>query len=340
MVLWSALLCVASVNAADTLPTPMDAAGDRAARTLLVLGDSISAGYGIQRDQGWVNQLRQRLEQRAGDWRVVNASVSGETTGGGLARLPDALAEHRPGVVIIELGGNDGLRGYPVSRIRDNLERMVALSQGAGSRVLLVGMQIPPNYGPRYTRDFAAMYPAVAEARGVALVPFLLQAVALEPSLMQDDGIHPTAAAQPRLLETVWPHLEPLLETPPQAPPEQTSKEQTVSMIQSAIETKLAERFQPAHLEVVNESGNHNVPAGSESHFKVVLVAAEFGGKRPLARHRLVNETLREELSGPVHALAIHTYTEDEWRQRFGAAPLSPPCLGGAGGARDGGRTA
>lgn len=175
-----------------------------------MLGDSISAAYGIQREQGWVSRLEARLSDA--DWRVVNASVSGETTGGGLARLPDALDTHDPEVVIIELGGNDGLRGYPIPRIRDNLSRMVDLAQGPGRRVLLVGMQIPPNYGPRYTRAFARMFQEVADDHEIPLVPFLLDGVALLPELMQDDGIHPTAEAQDALLDTVWPYLAPLLE--------------------------------------------------------------------------------------------------------------------------------
>ncbi|MEZ5557242.1 MAG: arylesterase [Pseudomonadales bacterium] len=179
--------------------------------TILVLGDSISAGYGIQRDQGWVAHLEQRLQTLDPPWRVVNASVSGETTGGGLARLPGALAEHEPEVLIIELGGNDALRGYPIATIRDNLAAMVALGRDGGRAVLLVGMQIPPNYGPRYTRAFADVFSEVAARYQVPLVPFLLQDVALTPELMQDDGIHPTALAQPLLLDTLWPYLEPLL---------------------------------------------------------------------------------------------------------------------------------
>jgi acyl-CoA thioesterase-1 len=181
-------------------------------RTLLVLGDSISAAYGIQREQGWVRQLEERLASVDPSWRVVNASVSGETTGGGLARLPAALAAHDPAVVVIELGGNDGLRGYPLGKIRENLAGMVQLARSAGGEVLLVGMQIPPNYGPRYTRGFAGLFEEVARQHDVALVPFLLEQVALTPAMMQSDGIHPTADAQPLLLETLWPHLEPLLE--------------------------------------------------------------------------------------------------------------------------------
>ncbi len=193
-------------------PGPAAAGSAAAEATILVFGDSISAGYGIQREESWVSRLEGRLAAENAPWRVVNASVSGETTDGGLARLPAALDEHDPEVVILELGGNDGLRGYPTGSIRDNLSRMVELAREAGSRVLLVGMEIPPNYGPRYTRAFASVYRQVAESQGVALVPFLLEGVALSPELMQADGVHPTAGAQGRLLETVWPHLEPLLE--------------------------------------------------------------------------------------------------------------------------------
>lgn len=209
-----ALVCLtggATLPLASADATSSDPVGDAAGATVLVLGDSISAAYGIQREQGWVSRLRERLAAGS-DWQVINASISGETTGGGLARLPDALAEHDPAVVIIELGGNDGLRGYPVARIRDNLNRMVELVQDAGAVPLLVGMQIPPNYGPRYTRAFAAVFREVAEQQDVALVPFILERVALIPELMQSDGIHPTAEAQDALLDTVWPHLVPLLE--------------------------------------------------------------------------------------------------------------------------------
>lgn len=181
------------------------------APTILVLGDSISAAYGIQREQGWVAQLQQRVAEFDPGWQVVNASTSGETTAGGLARLPLALESHAPDVVIIELGGNDGLRGYPIDRIRDNLDRLVGLATHHGSEVLLVGMEIPPNYGPRYTRAFREVFRDVADTHQVPLVPFLLEQVALLPELMQDDGIHPTAAAQRPMLDTLWPHLLPLL---------------------------------------------------------------------------------------------------------------------------------
>ncbi|MDH3641792.1 MAG: arylesterase [Gammaproteobacteria bacterium] len=185
------------------------------ARTkILVMGDSISAAYGIQRDAGWVALLEERLGELEQPWQVINASISGETTGGGLARLPNVLEIHDPAVVIIELGGNDGLRGYPVPKIRDNLDQLVALAAAGDRDVLLLGIQIPPNYGPRYTSAFAAMYHEIADRYGVALVPFLLEKVALTPTLMQNDGIHPTAEAQPQLLDTVWPALTGLLAAP------------------------------------------------------------------------------------------------------------------------------
>ncbi len=177
------------------------------------MGDSISAGYGIQRDQGWVALLSRSLDQAEYPHVVVNGSISGETTGGGLARLPQALDTHAPEVVVIELGGNDGLRGYPTDLVRSNLKQMVELSLARDAKVLLVGMQIPPNYGPRYTEAFFDMYEAVADETGVALVPFFLEKVALTPGLMQSDGIHPTAEAQPLLLETLWDYLVPLLES-------------------------------------------------------------------------------------------------------------------------------
>ncbi|MFU8815274.1 MAG: arylesterase [Pseudomonadales bacterium] len=194
-----------------TVPLALASAGP----TILVLGDSISAGYGIQREQTWVSLLEARLASDPEPWRVVNASISGETTGGGLARLPGALEAHDPDVVIIELGGNDALRGYPIENIRANLSSMVDLALDAGGQVLLVGMQIPPNYGPRYTRAFAEVFHEVAREHRVPLVPFLLEQVALLPELMQADGIHPKAIAQELLLDTVWPHLAPLLERPP-----------------------------------------------------------------------------------------------------------------------------
>nr|WP_123400940.1 arylesterase [Inmirania thermothiophila] len=187
------------------------AAGAGGRPVLLVLGDSLSAGYGLAPGQGWVDLLGRRLAERGYPHRVVNASVSGETSGGGLERLPALLARHRPAVVVVELGGNDGLRGLGLERTRANLAAVVRRARAAGARVLLVGMRLPPNYGPLYTRRFAALYREIARDEGVPLVPFLLEGVALAPGMMQADGIHPTAAAQPRLLDNVWPHLEPLL---------------------------------------------------------------------------------------------------------------------------------
>jgi acyl-CoA thioesterase-1 len=180
-------------------------------RTVLVLGDSLSAGYGLKPAQGWVALLEKRLQAQGYEYRVVNASISGETSEGGLQRLPRALEMHKPEIVIVELGANDGLRGLPLALTRDNISRIVATAGQAGARVLLVGMRLPPNYGPRYTNDFMAMYREIATASHVALVPFLLQSVALKPALMQADGLHPTAQAQPALLDTVWPVLLPLL---------------------------------------------------------------------------------------------------------------------------------
>ena len=180
------------------------------AKTLLVIGDSLSAGYGIDLEQGWVNLMRQRLQQR-GEFTVVNASIGGETTGGGLARLPNLLATFKPDIVIVELGGNDGLRGHPIGRIRQNLIAMTDLSREAGAQTLILGIQIPPNYGARYTDQFSALIPAVAADLQVPLVPFFLEGVVLTDGGMQADGIHPSASAQPRMLNNVWPHLEPLL---------------------------------------------------------------------------------------------------------------------------------
>ena len=190
--------------AARAVPVPADP-------TLLVVGDSLSAGYGLETGAGWVDLLRRRLQQLRTRWQVINASISGDTTAGGLARLPALLSRDRPQVVVIELGGNDALRGLQLTDTRANLEQMVALCKRAGARVLLVGMQIPPNYGAAYTERFAAIFPEVARTQHVALVPFLLAGVVAHPDWFQSDNIHPTARAQPVMLETVWPRLAPLL---------------------------------------------------------------------------------------------------------------------------------
>lgn len=182
--------------------------------TILVLGDSMSAEYGLARGTGWVALLAQRLAQQKIAAEVVNASISGDTTAGGRARLPALLAQHRPGIVVIELGGNDALRGLPLQSTEDNLTAMAQAARQAGARVLLVGMQVPPNYGADYTRRFAALFQTVAQAQKAALVPFLLQGVADGPEpakLFQADRIHPTAQAQPTMLDNVWPALKKLL---------------------------------------------------------------------------------------------------------------------------------
>jgi len=180
---------------------------------ILVFGDSISAGYGLPRvEQGWAALLQAKLQEEGYGYQVVNASVSGETTAGGLARLPRALNVHHPAIVILELGGNDGLRALPVAQMRDNLSRMAGLAATAGAKVLLLGMRIPPNYGPEYTAEFARVYADLARDQKLPVVPFLLNGIALSPDLMQADGIHPNQAGQPKLLDAVWPALKPLLQ--------------------------------------------------------------------------------------------------------------------------------
>jgi acyl-CoA thioesterase-1 len=181
------------------------------AGTVLVVGDSISAALGLDTRQGWVSLLQNRLQEGGFAHQVVNASISGDTSSGGLARLPALLSQHRPQLVIIELGGNDGLRGQPPAQLQQNLARMVDASTAAGAKVLLLGMRLPPNYGQRYTQAFAQVFSDVAADKQVPLVPFLLEGVGGVPGMMQADGIHPAVAAQPRLLENVWPTLEPLL---------------------------------------------------------------------------------------------------------------------------------
>ncbi|MGB5734765.1 MAG: arylesterase [Thiohalocapsa sp.] len=180
---------------------------------MLVLGDSLSAGYGIPLAQGWVSLLQARIEAADFPHRVVNASISGDTTAGGLARLLPLLEEYRPAVVVIELGANDGLRGFSPDRIEAALGELITLAQGAGSRVLVVGVRLPPNYGAAYSERFQRIFADVAGRFSVASVPRLLDGVAEEPALMQPDGLHPLAAAQPLLLDNVWPTLMPLIES-------------------------------------------------------------------------------------------------------------------------------
>ncbi len=193
----------------------LPAAARAEALNLLVVGDSLSAGYGIATEQGWVNLLQLRLDQRGPNYRVVNASITGDTTRGGLARLPRALQVHKPHIVIIELGGNDGLRGLHYDEMRANLQQMVELSREAGARVLLLGMRMPPNYGPEFTRRYHQVFHQVAAEEQVTLVPFFMERVAEDKSLMQADGVHPNAEAQPVLLDNVWSALEPMLDQTP-----------------------------------------------------------------------------------------------------------------------------
>ena len=185
---------------------------DEDAPVILVLGDSLSAGYGIDVNAGWVALLQQRLD---GNYphRVINASVSGETAGGGLARLPALLQQHQPALVIVELGGNDGLRGHPINIMQQQLKEIIEKAQAAKAKVLLLGMQIPPNYGQRYTQRFHQAYAQLAEEYELPYVPFFLEGVAVNAELMQRDGIHPTAQAQPQMLDNVWLTLEPLIKS-------------------------------------------------------------------------------------------------------------------------------
>ncbi|MDO9624562.1 MAG: arylesterase [Pseudomonas sp.] len=181
------------------------------ADTVLVVGDSISAAFGIDTRQGWVALLEKRLVDQGYEHRVVNASISGDTAAGGAARLPGLLVEHQPNLVVLELGGNDGLRGQAPAQLQQNLASMIEQAHGAGARVLLLGMRLPPNYGVRYTTAFAQVFASLAEEKQVAFVPFFLEGVGGVPDMMQRDGIHPTAAAQSLLLENLWPTLQSLL---------------------------------------------------------------------------------------------------------------------------------
>ncbi|MEO8296624.1 MAG: arylesterase [Burkholderiales bacterium] len=210
---WNRRHCIALLLAAAG--SGACAAAPVARRELLVLGDSLSAEYGLKRGTGWVALLQARLAERKVAANLVNASISGETTSGGRSRLGALLAQHRPTHVVIELGGNDALRGLPLSMTQANLLAMVQMARQAGCKVLLIGMQVPPNYGPQYARDFAALFPAVAKREQVALVAFLLAGLADEADPLrwfQADRIHPVEAAQPRMLDTVWPVLSPWLQ--------------------------------------------------------------------------------------------------------------------------------
>lgn len=208
---------MATIAAPAPATTGRDGAASRpqaaaaAARTLLVLGDSLSAEYGLARGAGWVALLEQRLAERHPGWTVVNASISGETTSGGATRIAGLLDRHRPAAVVVELGGNDALRGLDLNATRGNLDRIVGASREAGAKVLLLGMQVPPNYGKAYTDAFAQVFRDVAKVHQAPLVPFFLDGVAEDMSLFQPDRIHPNAQAQPRMLENVWPALRKLI---------------------------------------------------------------------------------------------------------------------------------
>lgn len=197
------------VVAADALTSAADSL--IAAPRVLVLGDSISAAYGMSLEQGWVALLQRQLEERWPDSQVVNASISGDTSAGGLRRLPALLAEHAPDIVVIELGGNDGLRGYPTGKLKSNLTTMATLARDTGADVVILPMEIPPNYGPRYTRSFRQSFPSAAEETQSVLGPFVLEGIATESELMQQDGIHPTVTAQPLITKLVQPVIERLL---------------------------------------------------------------------------------------------------------------------------------
>jgi len=181
------------------------------AATILVYGDSLSAGYGVTRNSDWAHLLQLRLREKKTDYTVVNASISGETTLGGANRINDALRTHRPAITIVALGANDGLRGSDLKGMRSNLERIIDAARGARSQVILVGMQIPPNYGPQYTEKFSATFRDVAKAKRVSLVPFLLEGFADKRELFQPDNLHPTAEAQALMLETIWKTLAPII---------------------------------------------------------------------------------------------------------------------------------
>ena len=199
------------------LGTPLHAQSHASEHTILVLGDSLSAAYGIPRERGWVALLQEKLlqeklaQQKLPNFNVINAGISGDTTDGGLARLPALLQKYKPDIVIVELGANDGLRGFQIDRTRDNFTQMISLCHSSNAKVLLVGMKIPPNYGQRYTSDFYETYTLSARKFNVPLVPFLLDGVATNPELMQQDGLHPRAEAQPKILNNVWKYLRPML---------------------------------------------------------------------------------------------------------------------------------
>jgi acyl-CoA thioesterase-1 len=197
------MFLVAGVAPTDAIGAPQ--------KSILVYGDSLSAAYGIAQARGWVALLGERLKRERPDYSVVNASISGETTAGGRARLQGALERHKPSIVVLELGANDGLRGLPLKQMQENLAAMIRQAQAAGARVLVIGMKMPPNYGPDYTREFEVAFAQAARRHRAALVPFLLEDFAEKPELFQPDRIHPNEAAQPLMLDRVWKELQRLL---------------------------------------------------------------------------------------------------------------------------------
>jgi len=205
----SLMLAVAFPAFAQTAARAASAA--QPARTVLVMGDSLSAGYGLAASQGWVSLTADRVAKTKPGWRVVNASISGETTAGGASRIDGELKRNKPAVVVIELGANDGLRGLPLAQSRANLDRMITASKKSGARVLLIGMRMPPNLGREYTQGFSDNFAALAKQHGIAFVPFLLEPIALDRNAFQDDNLHPIASAQPKLRDHVWTQLGPLL---------------------------------------------------------------------------------------------------------------------------------
>jgi acyl-CoA thioesterase I len=202
--LFAALLVLVALGVAPT---------SAAAGVIAVLGDSLTAGFGVAKDEAFPALLQARLQREGYDYRVVNAGVSGDTSAGGLRRV-DWVLRTKPDVVVVALGANDGLRGQSPAALRDNLESIIARLRGAGAQVLLAGMQMPPNYGAEYTKQFAAVFPEVARRTGVAFMPFLLDGVAAQPRLLQPDGIHPSAAGHQIIADRIWPHLRPLLRRP------------------------------------------------------------------------------------------------------------------------------
>nr|WP_294841845.1 arylesterase [uncultured Methylotenera sp.] len=178
---------------------------------IMVYGDSLSAAYGIPQQQGWASLLQKKLDTERYQYKVVNASVSGETTSGGVSRLQHTLAQTKPNIIILELGANDGLRGLPIQDMTANLNTIIEQSKKSGAKILLVGMRIPPNYGPQYTKRFSQSYVKLSQEHNVPLVPFMLENVAAKANLIQDDGLHPNAIAQPLVLDNIWPHLKQLL---------------------------------------------------------------------------------------------------------------------------------